>query len=527
MNYLRTYLPFIVGLLSGLYFISLTLTGTHLEYFPGDLIDARFNNYVLEHGYLFFTQQTPHYWNAPFMYPEADVISYSDNLLGTVPFYSLFRALGADREGAFQYWFLLITIFNFSACFFFLNSLLKNAYAATLGAFVFTFSIALQSQMGHAQTFPRFAIPLTVWMLLLYTKDLKPHYFMLALLAWVYQMYCGIYLGLILLVLMVLMLLIHVGFQYRRYPAMIRQKKWWFGMLPPLILSVLLLLPLLLPYLERAKQLGYYPYQSIHHSLPTLASYFFSWNGSLCWDVFRETCIDYPAFWDHEIFTGGLATLGVIVALAFALWRWWRGKNNNDPGFTHMLRILTFGGVLLFIVFMRFGEFSLYKFLYHVPGYGSMRALQRIVNIELLFFGLALAYLFSLGTKNRKPVFSALLFILLLSVLCADNYVHEGMSHSRSKTESQERIQALVVKMKNLPKNTVVSYEPLELLSSAMDYQLDGMLAAQSLGLTTLNGYSATSPGGYGDYWVHPCDSTRLIWLERKNANSLAPVIIH
>jgi len=298
-------------------------------------------------------------------------------------------------------------------------------------------------------------------------------------------------------------------------------------MLPPLILSVLLLLPLLLPYLERAKQLGYYPYQSIHHSLPTLASYFFSWNGSLCWDVFRETCIDYPAFWDHEIFTGGLATLGVIVALAFALWRWWRGKNNNDPGFTHMLRILTFGGVLLFIVFMRFGEFSLYKFLYHVPGYGSMRALQRIVNIELLFFGLALAYLFSLGTKNRKPVFSALLFILLLSVLCADNYVHEGMSHSRSKTESQERIQALVVKMKNLPKNTVVSYEPLELLSSAMDYQLDGMLAAQSLGLTTLNGYSATSPGGYGDYWVHPCDSTRLIWLERKNANSLAPVIIH
>ena len=523
----HTYLPFLAGLFAGLFFVLLKVTGNGLAFFPGDFIDARFNNYILEHGYLYLSGAYDEYWNAPFMFPEKDVVSYSDNLLGTVPFYALFRCTGSDVETSFQYWFLLMGILNYACAFLFLRSLFQNSTAAALGAFVFAFSLALHSQMGHAQTFPRFAIPLAVWALVQFIRTLKPMYFFTALLLWVYQLYCGIYLGLLLSILIVLILLVHFLFAWKHYVTVLRSPAWLGKMGLGVVVNLALLAPLMLPYLERAKQLGFYPYDSIHQSLPTLSSYFFSWNGSLCWDALRETCISYPAFWDHEIFAGGVATLSLIAAMLMTLHaihrHYFSGLHKEaDAGM-----ILFTAGLFLFFVFMRFGSFSVYQLLYHVPGFGSMRALQRIINIELLFFGMALAYLYARFVHIRSWVASGLLFLAVLTCLTLDNYVQEGMSHRRSKVESTERIQRLCEQMNSLPKNSIVSYEPDTLMSSGMDYQLDAMMAAQRMGLKTMNGYSATSPGGYGDYWVHPNEQGRRIWLERKQVSDTNLVVIH
>src|SRR5690606_27247005 len=100
------------------------------------------------------------YWNAPFMYPEPALITFSDNLLGIVPFYSLFRGIGAGREVAFILLFILLSLLNYVSCYHLLKYMFGNCSAAALGAMVFAFSIALQSQVSHAQTFPRFPIPL-------------------------------------------------------------------------------------------------------------------------------------------------------------------------------------------------------------------------------------------------------------------------------------------------------------------------------------------------------------------------------
>src|SRR3989338_385143 len=166
--------PFWLGLVIGLVFTTFQVIGFDLSIYPGDFGDGRFNNFILEHGHRFLTGQESSLCEAHFMYPEAQVVTFSDNLIGTVPLYSLWRALGCDIETSFQLWYILVTVFNFTACYFFLKWLFHNRYAAVLGAFVFAFSLTLQTQVTHAQTFPRFFIPLAILFLLLYHKALHP-----------------------------------------------------------------------------------------------------------------------------------------------------------------------------------------------------------------------------------------------------------------------------------------------------------------------------------------------------------------
>ena len=515
------YLPFLIGLLSGLYFISFKVVGYSFEYFPGDFIDARFNNYILEHAYQFFTFQISDYWNAPFMFPEKDVISYSDNLLGTAPFYAIFRGIGFDRETSFQLWYLLITCLNYLSTYILINYVFKNKYAATIGAIIFTFSLALQSQMGHAQTFARFPMIICVLSALKFSEEQNLKWFFWTIFSVVYQLYCGIYLGLLLLLSAFVLVLSIFIFKRHSILMKIQQRKWLWSLIGIIIFNACLLLPLILPYIERARQLGFYDYKQVVFSILTPLSYFFSWNGSLFWDGLRETCISYPAFWDHTIFSGALATIGILFFIFILPFYIFKKENKNLP-----FKLLWITAILTFLFFIRIERFSFYKILFHLPGYGSMRALQRIINFELLFFALGLAFLVDYLTKKKKWI-AITIFIILNIAAIADNYVRDGFIHQRSKIESQGRINLLVERIKFLPKQSILSYEPDSLLSQSSDYHLDAMLASQQVGLKCLNGYSATSPGGYGNYWEKPNAEGRTIWLNRKNQDTTNIVVIH
>src|SRR5690606_18260363 len=126
--------PFLLGLILGVYFIVLNITGTNFAYFPGYLGYARFNMYILEHAHKFLSGSIDSFWSAPFMYPEKEVITYSDNLLGSAPIYSFFRILGYDLITSFQFWLITVITLNYSTCYLFLNWLFKNRYEAVLGA---------------------------------------------------------------------------------------------------------------------------------------------------------------------------------------------------------------------------------------------------------------------------------------------------------------------------------------------------------------------------------------------------------
>ena len=88
---------------------------------PGNEGDGKLNCIFLENVWLYFTGGSNSLIHLPFFWPTQYVLGFSDNLWGSAPFYMLFRALGSDRMQAFQLWYHLAFIFNFTACYFVLR----------------------------------------------------------------------------------------------------------------------------------------------------------------------------------------------------------------------------------------------------------------------------------------------------------------------------------------------------------------------------------------------------------------------
>jgi len=522
----RNVFPFLIGLVTGIYFISLQVTGHGLTHYPGDLVDGRFCNYILENAYLFFNGTQRYFWGAPFMYPEINVISYSDNLLGTAPFYSAFRIAGCDREAAYQYWFLLISALNYTTAYFFLNYLFKNRYAAVLGAMVFAFSIALQSQTSHAQTFPRFAIPLAFMTGLMFMQSLRPLYFFACLFFVVYQIYCGIYLGFMLMVPIALFFLISFFYKRKLYMEHMKSFRWWILMGLALLINIGILWPLLKPYMARANEIGLYPYEHISKSLLTPMSYLFSGSGTVLWDFLSGLCKNYEGYCDYQVFAGIIATLGLLIFAGIVVAKLISKNAFQKIELNVHVIMLFFTSVLTFIFFIKIGDFSFYKILYYLPGFASMRALQRIINIELIFYGIGVAFVLSLLFRNENRR-TYLAFLAAVGFFVVDNYLRKDYVHHVEVAESKSRINPLIEKMKKIPAGMIVSYEPDKIGSDINDFQLDAMLAAQTLHLKTLNGYTSTSPAGYSEYWVRPAPDSREHWLKVKGVPSESIAVIH
>lgn len=509
-SYLQMHWPLLLGFLVVVLF-GLNFLGFDFTYMPGDLGDGRFNNYLLEHAFRYFTGTQKTLWEAPFMYPESQVLTYSDNLLGTAPFYALFRLLDFSRETSFQFWYLGLSVANYLCAFLFLKRLFDSKHSAVLGAILFAVSIGLVSQIGHAQTFPRFPMPLTFLALLLFSESLRPKYFLLACLGLVYQFYCAIYLGFFLFVPFFIFSAYLFFHKRNRLFQLVRSWKWWTQMTLSGAVAVILLALLMLPYYERAQTLDPKTYESIFLSLPTVKSYFFSVHGSLLWNWIDDLAVSYQAFWDHQIFPGGLAILGGLALFVLLI----RPKIRNEKP---LLFGISITGLVCCLLFVRMDAYSLYEILFRLPGFSAMRSLTRIVNLNVLFFAIGLSFC-AFRLFKWYPSKSSLIFVLVLTVLIIDNFVPGKHTLRISKAQASARVTELVGELEKIPSDGIVSYEPVGFEGHPNDLQLDAMLACQELGLKCINGYSAIAPYGFDTYWDQPNQTTREKWLTIQNKN--------
>lgn len=498
------------GLAVGLCLFVFHVIGFGFEYFPGDLGDGRLNLYFLEHAHRFFTGDVASLWNAPFMYPEPKVMSYSDTLLGSAPFYSLFRLLGFGTYTAYQLWFVVVSSLNYICAFYFLKYLFKNNYAAVLGAFVLAFSIAIQSQLTHAQTFPRFAIPLALWMAVKFSEDLKPKYFFYTLCFVVYQIYCGIYLGFMLAIPTGIYLFMIVLKDILGERKAVLNFKWYLKVCLAGVVSVLMLLPLMLPYMDRKIEPTMEYYRQISGSIPTLLSHFYSQQGSLLWDSLSQVGKNLPASWDHQLYTGAFATVCLLVAFFVAVVVF--AKSRFRIVKLSSLNILLLAGLAMLLLYLRFGNISAYILVYHLPGFSSMRSVTRIINVELIFFALAIAFVY-VELLSNKFKSQAILFIVCFGLIISDNYFYADKSYKTLVSVAEQRTQPLSVAFASIPKNSIVSYEPDTLTDAPHLYQIDAMMASQAFVVKVINAYTATCPGDYGPYWNHLNESSRMHWL--------------
>lgn len=505
---------FWLAFLAGFFVITLPYIGFNFEWLPGDLGDTRFNLFILEHGKQFLSGEVASFWSANFMYPEPEIISLSDNLLGAMPIYAFFRWIGFGLFSAFQLWVVVLTLLNYWASYKLSSFLIKDYKIAVITAFIFTFSLSLTSQMNHVQMLPRFAFPFALLFLFKWFENFNSRDFGLALLLFVYQFYCGIYLGFMSFLPFIIVL--GIGVYHYRKNILLRLKKVreLLRYVSLTAINFVFLILLFLPYLRRAKDGQLNTYEQIYESIPTGLSYLSVSPSSWLYGSTNEIVTNYTAFWDHWISPGFLTILSFIIIIVLLIVHYGLNKKTLIKKLPINLKWTLIAGVVTFIVFLRIDNYSLYYFLQKLPGFGAMRSITRIVNVELLFFGLATGVLL-VKLLSRWIKYPFLIMSLSIGFLLVENYCIPSKVLRVSKTEMQNRHNQLREKMKHLEEGTIISYEPEELEKSIETYQIDAMLAAQSLHLKSINGYSGTAPIDFHHYWTNPNKKSLEIWLKR------------
>ncbi len=89
-----------------------------LKLMPGNIGDARLNNYFLEHLYQYVRGGTESLWHVDFFWPFPYGLGFSDNLFGAWPLYLAARLVTGASDTAFQLWFLCGYVANFGAAYY-------------------------------------------------------------------------------------------------------------------------------------------------------------------------------------------------------------------------------------------------------------------------------------------------------------------------------------------------------------------------------------------------------------------------
>jgi hypothetical protein len=507
----------LVMLLAGLYFFPFKFFEHDFSKIPGDLGDARFNNYVLEHGYKYFTGKADNFWDAPFMYPYKNVIALSDNLLGALPLYSFFRTLNLDRESAFQFWILTVFSLNFICCFYALKKWSGNVILSSVGAYIFAFSIYNIGQLGHAQVFPRFIVPLVFYWFWKFLSARNTKYFFFSILGMVYQFYCGVYLG-FLLAYAIMFLFISYIIVYRDWDFFYQYKKAKIlGMhFAAIVLGGILLAPIVIPYLKVAHTIGTHNFNDVYDSIPRLRSYFFTTQAPVIWRfLYQYSAYSFPNWWNHFLFPGALPWLGILFMPLIFFRRKIEIKKKYFIGF------ISLGFFLSFIFCLNIQGFTLYKIIFRLPGFSSMRSMDRIINVEIMYFILIFVFVFrELFLTNKIMKWIIMSFPALVIM---DNHIEVWDIKRYDKAESQSKIKDIreVIKNQYDKHSLAIAYisiynavETLDENKKLVEVNLSVMLATQELDIPCVNAYTGFSPGNYSDFFLHPDIQTLNSWCE-------------
>ena len=482
----------VVMLLVGLYLFPFSIVDCDFSRIPGDKGDARFNNYILEHGYKYFKGEVKSYWDAPFMYPYKNTIAFSDNLLGTLPVYAFFRSQHCDRETAFQWWFITLFALNFLCCYWALKRWSKSTLISSTGAYVYAFSIFILCHINHVQVFPRFMIPLVIYWTWRYLKDKSLKHLFLAMLGLTFQFYCGIYLGFFLVYVLLFMIVSYLlVYRDKDFFTQFKNLKIVGVHLLIVCFNIALLYPMFKPYMEVSGKFGYRHFEEVSMYIPTWRAYFSSTPESAIWRFLSWHIRSQGwMWWEQFLFIGGLPWIAVLLLPFIFLKRRFESDAKKFLGFL----LLTF--FLCFIFSLKIDGFTLYKIIFNLPGYGSMRSINRLINAEVIFQILLMVFVFKY-LWEKYPVLKKY-FILLPLLVIIDNSVSYW-----ERTFKKSDVQADVARVKEFIRSQLdttkaaIAYQHFNFAGLETESHLNVMLATQEMGLACVNAYTGLFPYNY------------------------------
>ena len=482
-----------------------------VDQIPGGFDDARFNMYVLEHGYRWLLGLDKSFWSAPFFYPAQNVITYSDNHLGSFLFFSVFRVLGADRETAFQLWGITLFTLNYFVTWIVLRRQGFHPVGAIAGAYLFTFPFIMGIRIGHIQLAPRFMVPVAFWMASRFLETGKGKYLHWFLAAVAYQIYVGIYIGyfLILSISSFCLFLFLFGRRWNAINAFIKSAdrgaivRRGGEYAASCVGFVLVLLPLAIPYYQTQRKLGPRTWDEIVPMIPHWQSYLQA-PESFLWGKFLRFGDTLPFPIEQALFMGVLPYLG-IVAFVYLSWKRRMSAAGSEIRFAMLGVVLLVGALTLWV-----SGFTLYRYVWaHFPGAKGIRAVTR-VGLVLIYpvafiFGSVITHIMTALAPARAGSRSMLWLLLGISVLgltVLDQFTRFSGEAGVTKRECRRRVATLEAKIvqaraNNFNRNVLWVNDQSDKNFVWSFESLDAMLAGQDLGLNVVNGYSGLIPKGY------------------------------
>jgi hypothetical protein len=482
---------FAVGLLLLFLTFILPVTGGFAR-IPGDLGDARFNSVILEHVFRWMTGHEASLWSPGFFFPFRDVLAFSDNHFGTVAIYGLARLVGFDREHAYLIWFAIGELLNFVAMFYVMRRSGFGALAAACAAFLFAAGLPTIFKTAHAQLTYRFAVPLAFWFVYSWMDDADPRKLLAGIVFFVWQFFCSIYLGVFLFY--ALALLVSARFsswsggsasfsELARGWRENRRKSLWLLVL--VLAGSFSLASMLSKYaaVGSAYGLSRSPAE-IYPMLPVPGSYLINDQSTLY--AWLGAGVSVPMRHEHQMLIGVVAGLLVLVGAVTAFRR--------DAFPVARVAVLMLAGLIIFT--MNFGGHTLYSLVIALPGLSSVRAVARVVLVMMLPASILAAWavqqgcdwLVKLGRRRWATCFG-------LTCLALLGYEVFSVRHFNAPVSEWKARETAV--LQKLPAH--IGRDHILLVTwgqfgRKLLFELDGMVAAQDMGISTLNGYSGNFP---------------------------------
>ena len=492
-----------------------------LALMPGDLGDARLNNYFLENLYQFFFGNSDSIWDLSFFYPFPYVLGFSDNLFGSAPVYILTRAFGIPSDTAFQFWFLSGYFFNFWACYYSLRRLGMSAFAASIGALVFSFALPTTAHANHAQLQYRFGIPLAIvfFITFLDNKNWKSLIISGAWLTW--QFYAGVYMGFFALLLMATMLVTYFGYQklnvkhsfkstlidfIKAWYVIPKNSKYCYFFLLVVLFGLLVLL--FFPYLQVSHLYGAQrSWSEIASMLPRAQSYFTSDASALWISTKASNLATLPMHHEHQMFIG-------LIPMVLALAGFLVGKRTRNGTIFILMSGMT---GLAIVLTLSINGFSLWYLLHKLPLFSAIRAVTRLDQALLFpiayFVAIGIDYLCKRFTGHTILIACLALPLLLIEMAMITMPTSLKETWRQRVAHSDQRVPL------KLPKDAVIFIAQDE--GPFYAAEIDAMWVALNRGVKTLNGYSGIAPPGFNLEFGKDClELSNRIWSYFKFSKS-------
>jgi len=261
-------------------------------------------------------------------------------------------------------------------------------------------------------------------------------------------------------------------------------------------------------------------FNEVIYSIPRPSSYFFSTPASTLWGklFYNHSAYGYEEWWLHFIFPGILPWLAILfVPLALM-------TRSIDSRKKRMLIFISITFLLSIVFCLNIGGLTLYKIIFEIPGFSSMRALNRIINTQIIFFILILVFVFV--SLQEKYKWAKVLVYLLPILVIADNAFDlnwEVRRFSKNEAITNVTIVKETILKEHDRKFDVIAYSLSEgdkkSHTKVIETHISVMLACQELGITCVNGYSGSYPDKYMSFFDHTDKESLINWCKETDVN--------